>query len=66
MSKSKNKYRRYKNIFLRVENWKSYFLKKIFGFEKPFNFKIKNFEEISVEKKMLGPFRENFLMIFIF
>ncbi len=61
MSKSKNKLIRYQNLIKKVDNWKSYLLKKIIGFNKAFEFKIKGFGKIKVPKNMLGPFRENFL-----
>jgi FkbM family methyltransferase len=34
---------------------------KMVGFKKKFNFQIKNFGQIEVDKTMMGPFRENFL-----
>ena len=60
MSKAKNKLRRYKNIYLKLSNWKSYLLRKLIGFEKDFIFRVNNFGNIRVSKKMFGPFRENF------
>ncbi len=61
MSKAKGKLYRYQNLINRVVNWKSYLLKKILGFNKEFEFNIRDFGKISVLKNMLGPFRENFL-----
>ncbi len=60
MSNSKNKIIRYKNLVKFVINWRSYLIRKIIGFKKSFVFNIKNFGEIEIDRKMFGPFRENF------
>lgn len=59
--KAKSKIARYKNLIKKVVNWKYYLWNKFVGFNYDFNFKIRGFEEITVPKNMLGPFRENFL-----
>lgn len=61
MGKAKGKLFRYQNLMNRVVNWKSYLLKKMIGFDKEFEFNIRDFGKISIPKNMLGPFRENFL-----
>lgn len=61
MSKSKDKLIRYNSLVKTVVNWKYYLLMKMIGFKENFNFQIKNFGSITVDKSMLSPFRENFL-----
>ncbi len=60
MKKSKNKQKRYRNIMQRTSNWPQYMIKKVTGFGSSFTFKLKGFEPITVQKNMLGTFRENF------
>jgi FkbM family methyltransferase len=59
--KSKDKAKRYKNLVAKIGNWKLYLWKKLVGFEKYFDFEIKDFGVVRVPRNMLGPFRENFL-----
>lgn len=61
MTKSKDKLVRYRRLFKIVTNWGHYLFRKIVGFKESFNFHIRNFGAIEVDKNMLGPFRENFL-----
>lgn len=60
MSKVKKKLRRYKALFKKVNNPINYLWKKAIGFDDYFEFDIKNFAKVKVQKQTMGPFRENF------
>lgn len=60
MNKLSKKIFRYRNIIKKVKNWPGYLLNKSVGFQDHFDFNIRQFGTIRVQKEMLGPFRENF------
>ena len=60
MSKFNKKLKRYQALFKKINNPFDYLWKKAIGFDNYFEFDIKNFEKIKVQRQTMGPFRENF------
>ncbi|WKN41940.1 FkbM family methyltransferase [Tunicatimonas pelagia] len=57
---SKNKIRRYRNLFAHFENWPQYLWFKMFGYQASFDFQLKGQFSVRVPRQMLSAFRECF------